>query len=92
MLAYTTYYPYSSKPEDNYIRNAYDNFDYNLYLNVFTQKGYMNTFKAYLEKNNIKIEKTDQEEEILNNIKVILSPSPTTGQQPLSIKEKTTVH
>lgn len=68
MLAYTTYYPYSSKPEDNYIRNAYEDFDYNLYLNVFTQKGYMNTFKAYLEKNNIILEKTDKEEEIINNI------------------------
>ena len=69
MLAYTTYYPYSSKPEDNYIRNSYEDFDYNLYLNVFTQKGYMNTFKAYLEKNSIILEKTDQEEKIINNIK-----------------------
>lgn len=69
MLAYTTYYPYSSKAEDNYIRNIYNDFDYKLYLDVFTQKGYMNTFKAYLANNNIILEKTDQEEEIINNIK-----------------------
>lgn len=68
MLAYTTFYPKSSNPEDNYLRNMYDDFCNKVYLDVFSGKGYLNTFERYLENNNVTLDRNEEEIKILNNI------------------------
>lgn len=69
MLAYTTFYPNSSKPEDNYLRNIYDDFCNKVFIDVFSGKGYLNTFEEYLKSNEIILERSDEENRLLKNIK-----------------------
>lgn len=69
MLAYSTFYPSSSKPEDTYLRNIYDDFSNKLYLDIFNGKGYLKTFDKYLENREVILDKSDDEIELINGMK-----------------------
>lgn len=69
MLAYSPYYPASSKPEDVLIANQYDRFLSKLYISVFTGNNYPKFFTNYLEKNKINIDFTSEDAQIFNRLK-----------------------
>ncbi|MDO4680288.1 MAG: glycoside hydrolase family 1 protein [Aerococcus sp.] len=68
MLAYTTYYPKTSKPEDNYLSHIYDDFNNKVYLDVFNGKGYLPTFMQYLKRHEIILDTTEDEWALINGI------------------------
>lgn len=69
MLAYSPYYPASSRPEDVLIANQYDRFLSKLYISVFTGKNYPKFFINYLEKNKINIDFTSEDAQIFDRLK-----------------------
>lgn len=68
MLAYSPFYPASSRPDDVLIANQYDRFLNKLFIDVFSGRNYPKFFLNYINKNNIALDLTKQDSEELDKL------------------------